>query len=100
MKSVTSLVGFFFKCENPDGIKKWYKERLGIPTDQYGWTFWWKDKEGNECSTQWSLMNEDTKYFEPSQKQFMMNFRVNNLVEFLATLKEAMSYNCWRNRRI
>lgn len=88
MKRVTGLGGFFFKTENPDAIKKWYNERLGIPTDRYGWTFWWKDKDGNDCSTQWSPMNEDTKYFEPSKKQFMMNFRVENLVELLKVLKE------------
>lgn len=85
---VTGLGGFFFKTKNPDKIKNWYKEHLGIPTDKYGWTFWWKDKEGNDCSTQWSPMNEDTKYFEPSKKQFMMNFRVENLVELLKVLKE------------
>ncbi len=88
MKRVTGLGGFFFKTEHPDEIKKWYKEHLGIPTDQYGWTFCWKDKEGNDCSTQWSPMKEDTKYFEPSKKQFMMNFRVDNLVELLKVLKE------------
>ena len=47
-----------------------------------------KDKKGNDCSTQWSPMDENTKYFEPSQKQFMMNFRVANLVELLETLKK------------
>lgn len=87
-KRVTGLGGFFFKTEDPDGMKEWYKERLGLPTDQYGCTFWWKDKEGNDCSTQWSPMSEKTKYFEPSKKQFMMNFRVENLVELLATLKK------------
>ena len=62
---VTGLGGFFFKTENPDQIKQWYKEHLGIPTDQYGWTFWWKDKDGNDCSTQWSPFKEDT-YFRNS----------------------------------
>ncbi|MDO6817788.1 VOC family protein [Zobellia sp. 1_MG-2023] len=85
---VTGLGGFFFKTKDPDGIKTWYKEHLGLNTDQYGCTFWWKDKEGNDCSTQWSPMNEDTNYFEPSKKQFMMNFRVENLVELLEALKE------------
>ena len=69
-------------------IKKWYKQHLGLPTDQYGCTFWWKDKEGNDCSTQWSPFKEDTSYFEPSKKQFMMNYRVADLVSLLAVLKE------------
>jgi len=87
-KRVTGLGGFFFKSENPDAAKNWYKEHLGLDTDQYGCTFWWKDKEGNDCSTQWSPMDEKTEYFQPSQKQFMMNFRVENLDELLAALKE------------
>ena len=87
-KRVTGLGGFFFKSENPDAAKNWYKEHLGLDTDQYGCTFWCKDKEGNDCSTQWSPMDEKTEYFQPSQKQFMMNFRVENLDELLAALKE------------
>ena len=48
IKRVTGLGGFFFKCDNPNDIKEWYKNHLGIPTDQYGWTFWWKDADGND----------------------------------------------------
>jgi predicted enzyme related to lactoylglutathione lyase len=87
-KRVTGLGGFFFKTENPDKVKEWYGKHLGLPVDQYGCTFWWKDKEGNDASTQWSPFKEDTTYFQPSKKQFMMNFRVENLHELLATLKE------------
>ena len=87
-KRVTGLGGFFFKAKNPDNVKKWYNEHLGLDTDRYGCTFWWKDKEGNDCSTQWSPMNEDTDYYKPSEKQFMMNFRVENLEELLKTLKD------------
>mgnify|MGYP001792225982 CR=1 FL=1 len=85
---VTGLGGFFFKTKNPDKIKNWYKTHLGIPTDRYGWTFWWKDQEGNDCSTQWSPMNNATTYFQPSEKPFMMNFRVENLLGLLAELKK------------
>ena len=38
--------------------------------------------------TQWSPFSEDTDYFSPSEKQFMMNFRVENLEELMAQLKE------------
>jgi len=88
MKRVIGLGGFFFKTEDPKVAKDWYKNHLGLNTDDYGCTFWWKDEKGNKCSTQWSPFKEDTKYFEPSKKEFMMNFRVENLVELLAALKE------------
>ncbi len=86
-KRVTGLGGFFFKTKNPDTIKEWYGKHLGLPVDQYGCTFWWKDLDGKDCSTQWSTFKEDTTYFQPSKKEFMMNFRVENLVELLKTLK-------------
>ena len=87
-KRVTGIGGLFFKTNNPDKIKDWYGKHLGLPVDAYGCTFWWKDKEGNECSTQWSPFKENTEYFKPSEKQFMMNFRVENLHELLTVLKE------------
>lgn len=87
-KRVTGIGGLFFKTEDPGATKDWYKKHLGFNTDDWGCTFWWKDKDGNKCSTQWSPFAKDTKYFEPSKKDFMFNYRVENLVELLAALKE------------
>lgn len=85
-KRVTGIGGFFFKAQNPKELVAWYGKHLGLKTDAYGSTFWWKDKEGNDCSTQWSPFAGDTTYFEPSQKQFMQNFRVHNLENLLKKL--------------
>lgn len=85
-KRVTGIGGFFFKTKDPKKIKEWYNVHLGLNTDDYGCTFWWNDKEGNKCSTQWSPFKEDTKYFDPSKKEFMMNFRVNDLEGLLKAL--------------
>jgi predicted enzyme related to lactoylglutathione lyase len=87
-KRVTGIGGFFFKTKDPKKIKDWYNAHLGLNTDDYGCTFWWKDEDGNKCSTQWSPFKEDTKYFEPSKKEFMMNFRVNDLEGLLKDLKK------------
>ena len=87
-KRVTGIGGLFFKSKDPKASKDWYKKHLGFNTDDYGCTFWWKDKEGKECSTQWSPFAEDTKYYQPSKKDFMFNYRVENLQELLETLKE------------
>ena len=87
LKKVTGIGGFFFKAKDSKKLLDWYSKKLGLKTDQYGSTFWWKDKEGNDCSTQWSPFAEDTTYFLPSEKQFMQNFRVENLLHLLDELK-------------
>lgn len=85
---VTGLGGFFFKTENPEKTKEWYKKHLGLPVDNYGWSFLWKDDKGNPGRTQWSPMNQDTPYFNPSKREFMINFRVEDLEGLLRALKE------------
>jgi len=83
---VTGIGGFFFKAENPQKLVDWYSKHLGLKTDDYGSTFWWKDKNGKDCSTQWSPFADDTNYFDPSKKQFMQNFRVVDLEKLLEKL--------------
>ncbi len=49
MKKVTGIGGVFYKVENPEEHKKWYKENLGIESDQCGGKFAWiLDPEGNK----------------------------------------------------
>ena len=81
MKRVTGIGGLFFKCRDPERIKEWYKKHLGLPVDNWGATFTWKDKDKPErtCHTAWSPFPADTRYFEPSTREFMFNYRVDNL---------------------
>lgn len=87
-KRVTGIGGLFFKTENPTKLKDWYKTHLGFNTDDWGCTFWWKDKKGNDASTQWSPFKNDTDYFSPSKKEYMFNYRVDNLKELLEKLQK------------
>lgn len=87
IKRVIGIGGFFFKSTESKKLVAWYGKHLGLKVDDYGSTFWWKDKDGNDCSTQWSSFDEKTDYFEPSEKQFMQNFRVENLDSLLERLK-------------
>ncbi len=87
-KRVTGIGGLFFKTKDPKQTKDWYQKHLGFNTDDWGCTFWWKDNDGNKASTQWSPFKDDTSYFEPSQRDFMFNYRVENLEELLTELKK------------
>jgi predicted enzyme related to lactoylglutathione lyase len=90
MKRVTGLGGVFFKCKDPDAQKNWYNTHLGLHTDAYGTTFEWRksDKVEEKGFTQWSPMAAETTYFAPSEKEFMINYRVENLFELVKLLKE------------
>ena len=89
MKRVTGIGGIFFKCKDPDQMKQWYKTHLGLDTDQYGTTFEWRqaDDPNQKGFTQWSPFSEKTKYFDPSAKEFMINYRVENLEALVELLK-------------
>lgn len=78
----------FFKSNDSKASKEWFKTHLGFNTDDYGCTFWWKYKDGNNCSTQWSPFPEDTKYYEPSKKEFLFDYRAENLNKLLEVLKQ------------
>lgn len=91
MKRVIGIGGVFFKSKDPKKIKEWYGKHLGIEdVGGYGSTFEWrKATDPNKKGfTAWSVFKEDTTYLQPSQKDFMFNYRVENLVELLKVLKE------------
>ena len=90
MKRVTGIGGIFFRSDNPDKLCQWYRQHLGIESNENGSaTFHWRkvDDLKSERSTVWSPFSSDTDYFEPSKKAFMINFQVENLDELLAELK-------------
>ncbi len=88
-KKVTSIGGVFFKCVDPEALKKWYQQHLGFVVDQYGTSFEWiqADRPAFKGYTAWSPMSESTTYFDPSDKQFMINYRVQNLEKLVAELQ-------------
>lgn len=90
MKKVTGIGGIFFKCKDAKKMTEWYKTHLGLDTNAYGATFeWYEDAEGKKKGqTQWSPFSETTKYFEPSKKDFMINYRVENLEALVEELKK------------
>ncbi|MBC6365906.1 VOC family protein [Algoriphagus sp. AK58] len=88
-KRVTGIGGIFFKVKNPDQTKAWYHKHLGLEVDRYGTAFEWRSSENpsQKSFSQWSPMKEDTTYFQPSKKDFMINYRVENLELLVEELK-------------
>ncbi|GAB4091547.1 VOC family protein [Flaviaesturariibacter terrae] len=81
MKKVTGIGGIFFKCKDPKKLKDWYQTHLGFDVSAYGVSF--ETEPGKDPSkpvtTQWNPFPETTGYFAPSGKDFMINYRVENL---------------------
>jgi len=90
LKRVTSIGGIFFKCKDPKKVREWYKTHLGLNTNQYGTVFEWRQATDSSKKgfSQWSPFAEKTKYFEPSTKEFMINYRVDNLEALVEELKK------------
>jgi predicted enzyme related to lactoylglutathione lyase len=90
MKKVTGIGGIFFKCKDPNKMKEWYQQHLGINTNQYGAVFeWYQGADSTKKGfTTWSPFKETTKYFEPSTKEFMINYRVEDLEGLVEELKK------------
>lgn len=91
MKKVTGIGGVFFKSKDPKAVNEWYKTHLGFDTTTYGTSFEWLqvDDSTKKGLTQWNPFVENTKYFDPSTKDFMINYRVENLVELVEELEKA-----------
>jgi predicted enzyme related to lactoylglutathione lyase len=90
IRKVTGIGGIFFKCKDPNKIREWYSKHLGLNTNKYGSVFEWR--QGVDTTqkgfTQWSPFAETTKYFAPSTKEFMINYRVENLDELVKQLRK------------
>lgn len=87
MTRVTGIGGVFFKAKDPKALQAWYKEHLGVPVQPWGGAkFEWKDDPNG--ATAWTISPETSKYYEPSEKSFMINYRVADLVRLLADLRK------------
>ena len=86
---VTGIGGIFFKAKDPAALKAWYSKHLGIRMGGFGSDFEWH--QGMDSTkkgfTIWAPFKETTKYFAPSDKQFMINYRVEGLDQLLAQMK-------------
>ena len=88
-KKVNGIGGIFFKCKSPEKLKKWYADNLGLVTNEYGSVFEFRkaDEKQEKAYLNWSPMKEDTTYFKPSEKEFMINYRVENIETLVEELK-------------
>jgi catechol 2,3-dioxygenase-like lactoylglutathione lyase family enzyme len=88
---VIGMGGFFFRAKDPEGIRLWYREQLGVGAgcgsaegaEPDEWT--WHVEAGPLV---WAPMAADSDYFSPD-KQVMINLRVRGMDDLLARLAAA-----------
>lgn len=86
---VTGIGGIFFFSDDTEKTKDWYAKNLGIETNPYGASFEFRNAHRPEEINylQWSPFKKGSSYFEPSKKEFMVNYRVQNIEGLLEKLK-------------
>lgn len=87
---VTGIGGIFFFSDNPAETKKWYAENLGLETNEYGSVFEFRNANRPEEINylQWSPFEKGSDYFAPSTKDFMINYRVQNMEGLVEKLRK------------
>jgi catechol 2,3-dioxygenase-like lactoylglutathione lyase family enzyme len=86
-KRVTGIGGVFFKTDDPKKMREWYSKHLGVE-GIFKWLEVTNPNASVPAQTIWSPFKQDTTYFAPSEKPFMFNYRVENLIELLNILRE------------
>jgi predicted enzyme related to lactoylglutathione lyase len=82
MERVIGIGGVFFKSSDADKLRRWYQTNLGIDVDpSYGGAMF--------GDTAWSIFPDKTRYFDPSTKPYMINYRVRDLDAMLDQLRRA-----------
>jgi len=90
MQKITGIGGVFFKARDPKQLMQWYSEHLGLQFEHGFIQFKWTDEQGVKApgSTTLSIFKEDSTHFSPSEKPYMINFRVTDLQALLTELRE------------
>jgi predicted enzyme related to lactoylglutathione lyase len=88
---VTGIGGIFFFSDNPQETKEWYAKNLGFEMNAWGSSSF-ESRDINRPDEinplQWSLFKKGDDYFSPSKKDFMINYRVQNIEGLVNKLKE------------
>jgi catechol 2,3-dioxygenase-like lactoylglutathione lyase family enzyme len=92
MKRVIGIGGIFFKAQDPTKLAAWSNKHLGLKVEDWGGVCFQEGAAANleprrQSHILWSPFSADTGYFAPSEKPFMINYRVRDLDALLEQLR-------------
>lgn len=88
---VTGVGGIFFFSDNPQELQNWYAKNLGFEINEWGGASFDSrsvDNPDEINSLQWNPFKQGSEHFAPSKKEFMINYRVQNIEGLVSQLKE------------
>jgi len=83
---ITGVGGVFFKAKDPKALAAWYRDVLGLPLESWGGASLRYDAPKHPPALIWSTFPASTKYFAPSNSEFMINYAVDDMDAFLKRL--------------
>ncbi len=91
MERVRGFGGVFFKASDPKALSAWYEKALGVALEKWGGAIfkWHEHDPAHDAQTVWMPFSATTDHFAPSDKPFMLNFRVDDLDKMLAQVRAA-----------
>ena len=87
MSRVNGIGGIFFKARDPEALRTWYRDHLGLDIQSWGGLAFQSNAEPANSVTVWTIFPSSTDYFDPSPAPFMINYRVSDLAHLLDTLR-------------
>ena len=86
MAKVVGIGGIFFKAQDREALRDWYRKVLGFEITEWGGATFPTKAGGLQV---WSPFAADTDHFAPSRQPFMINLAVDDLDGLLAQVRKA-----------
>lgn len=84
---ITGVGGIFFRSKDPAALMAWYRDVLGIKLETWGGAALTYDAPKHPPAVIFNAFDQATNYMDPSKREFMVNFAVDDLSAFLDRLK-------------
>jgi len=84
---ITGVGGMFFKAKDPKTLAAWYRDVLGLPLEAWGGAALRYDAPKHPPALAWNIFPATTKYFAPSDSDFMINYAVDDMDALLVRLR-------------
>jgi hypothetical protein len=86
VERVTGIGGVFIRSAQPDALRVWYAEHLGLELHDWGGAVL---RAGGGETLTWAVFPGETDYFGSRAQQAMVNYRVPDLDAMLAQWEPA-----------